>query len=180
MNCPVCKTQSLTPNVLESNIVSQKCGTCSGQWVNSFEFWKWLDVHRTNPKPDAPEAPALTSAETDAVKICPECGHFLARYKVGHSLGFSLDRCGNCGGTWFDGNEWELLQGSNLRDQIHLIFSAAWQHRVRNEEHTRHLIELFEEKVGQKDFAEIKRIKEWLAQHPYRRELWSYLADEES
>ncbi|MDB6124846.1 MAG: hypothetical protein JWQ71_3839 [Pedosphaera sp.] len=175
MNCPVCKTRTLATHALEHNLISWKCDDCGGQWINSFQFWKWLEEHQPNHEGVSPRTPDLTSNETKAVKTCPECNHILAKYKVGHSLPFSLDRCGHCGGIWFDKNEWEILQGLNLHEEIHHIFSAPWQHRVRNEERARHLQALFAEKIGVQDFEEIKRIKEWLNQHPHRDELHQYL-----
>jgi Zn-finger nucleic acid-binding protein len=99
----------------------------------------------------------------------------MAKFKVGRSLDFSLDRCGQCGGIWFDKNEWEILEGMDLQGQIHLIFSDVWQHRVRDAEDAKHLEKLFVEKVGERNFVEIKRIREWLDQHPHRRELRAYL-----
>jgi Zn-finger nucleic acid-binding protein len=148
--------------------------------MSSFEFWSWLQAGRDH----APATPAAwtvnaASNETAAARICPECGHILAKYKVGHSLNFALDRCGNCGGIWFDGNEWEVLQKSDLRDKIHLVFSAAWQQQVRHEERARHLEKLFAEKIGGKDFVEIKRIRDWLRKHTYQRELSAFLNTEE-
>ena len=180
MNCPVCKTKSLAVCELSPGFVSQKCGTCGGQWISSFEFWKWLENNRRQVQ-ETPEIQALNqdSGETKSVKTCPECGHLLTKYKVGHSLNFSLDRCGNCGGTWFDRNEWEILQSSELRNKIHLIFSAAWQQHVRQEDRARHLQQLFLEKVGEKDFAEIQRIKKWLIKHPRERDLRAFLNSDE-
>jgi len=177
MNCPVCKTRTLVTHSLTPTLASWKCDNCGGQWINSFQFWKWIDEggpqSRTTGTTD--NAALLSATETKGAKICPECGRILAKYKVGHELDFSLDRCGNCGGIWFDRNEWEILQSRDLQKEIHLIFSDSWQHRVRDEECTRHLQELLIQKIGQNDFAEIKRIKEWLKTHPHRQELFGFL-----
>jgi Zn-finger nucleic acid-binding protein len=180
MNCPVCQSRTLATHNLDQDLVSWKCANCQGQWINSFQFSKWVEQHRFNHH-DQPSSQhlELTSNETKSAKVCPECGRIMAKFKVGYSLPFSLDRCGNCGGIWFDKNEWEILQGSNLRDQIHLIFSAAWQYRVRHEEQARHLEELFKERVGEADFAEIKRVRDWLRKHPHRLELYGYLNNPE-
>lgn len=180
MNCPICQTSVLAPYQLNPQLTSQKCGQCGGQWISSFEFWKWLQTDHAR-QPAAAPTPTLSASDSGAAaaRICPECGHILGKYRVGHSLNFSLERCGNCGGTWFDRNEWEILESGELRDKIHLIFSAAWQQQVRTEDRARHLQKLFVEKIGQKDFAEIRRVREWLSQHPYRRELRAYLDSDE-
>src|SRR5579859_742936 len=135
MDCPVCHTKTLAKHDLGQDLESWKCATCGGQWLNSYHFWKWLEDHPPTRRATTSAPPLdLPSGETKGARICPECGHILAKYKVGHSLDFSLDRCGQCGGIWFDKNEWEILESLDLQAQIHLIFSDAWQHRVRNEE----------------------------------------------
>jgi Zn-finger nucleic acid-binding protein len=181
MNCPVCKTQKLTARELNPSLTAQQCTQCRGQWISSFEFGRWFENNRAQHPQPALVPPALNAVtpETPSAKLCPECGHILARYKVGHALDFSLDRCGHCGGTWFDQNEWEILQNSDVRDKIHLIFSSAWQQQVRQESRTRHLQALFAEKVGEKDFREITRIKAWLNSHPKRGELSAFLNSDE-
>jgi len=176
MNCPVCKTKTLAAFKLNPDLVSQKCDTCGGQWISSYEFWKWLENHRHQcPETQEPCTLNAASNETRSVKTCPECGHILAKYKVGHALHFSLDRCGNCGGTWFDRNEWEILQAGELQDKIHLICSATWQQQVQKEDRARHLQKLFAERIGEKDFIEIQRVKAWLDHHPHRQALRAFL-----
>src|SRR5262245_32121102 len=119
MNCPVCKNSALASFGLRPNVMSQKCPTCGGQWLSSLQFDKWLEAVRTGSAKSmsAPVLPA-PATELKKVRICAECGHFMTRFKVGSPLGFTLDRCGNCGGTWFDRNEWEILQASEFWDQI--------------------------------------------------------------
>lgn len=73
---------------------------------NSFQYWKWLATLK-GPIPERP--PAEESVEvhhTKTGKLCPECTRILLPSKVGHGLDFRIDRCGNCGGMWFDANEW--------------------------------------------------------------------------
>src|ERR1043166_8962650 len=99
MKCPVCKNRDLAPYELHATITSQRCGECGGQWISSPEFSRWLEVVRKDPQPSAP-APLPTpvaAGDLPRARLCPECGHILARYKVGHALDFALDRCGNCG-----------------------------------------------------------------------------------
>lgn len=180
MNCPVCTTRALEAFALGPNLTSQKCGLCGGQWISSLEFAKWLERSRgQNPEPLTHQVANEITNEARPIKTCPECGHLLTRYKVGHALNFSLDRCGNCGGTWFDRNEWEILQASELRTKIHLVFSAAWQRQIRQEDRARHLQELLVEKIGEKDFEEISRIKGWLDKHPRKQELLAFLTGDE-
>ena len=181
MNCPVCKNSVLVSFELRPTVTAQKCPACGGQWLGSLQFDKWIEAARTGGAGNtaASAAPSHVT-ELKGIRICPECGHFMARFKVGASLAFTLDRCGNCGGTWFDQNEWEILQGSEVWDQIHLIFSPAWQARIRHAGQVEHLQALFAERVGAADFAEAKRVKAWLEKHPHREAILGYLHSDEN
>jgi Zn-finger nucleic acid-binding protein len=116
-------------------------------------------------------------------KLCPACGAFLILHKVGCGLAFHLDRCGRCGGTWLDANEWEFLRSRDLHRSLHLVFSESWQRRVRREERTRQyrrvvtsvLDERLRRQCGEPDIERLKRFKQWIDGHPRRRELYAYL-----
>jgi len=179
MKCPVCKMSELAAHEASPDFVSLKCRDCGGQWISCYEYWRWFQANPGPPKGAAVEPLPMTTHETGTARLCPECGHVLARFKVGHALDFTLDRCGECGGTWFDRNEWEILTSGPLHDRIHYIFTAAWQKQVRNEDRVRHLQRLFAQKIGEKDYVEIRRIKEWLTIHPHRRELCAFLLTDE-
>jgi Zn-finger nucleic acid-binding protein len=179
MKCPVCANLALAAFELQPNVTAQKCAACAGLWLGSPAFANWIDSIQTGTASGATDlaAPAPTP-EPKTAKICPECGYLMTRYKVGHALSFSLDRCGHCGGTWFDGNEWETLKGSELWNQVHLIFSPAWQNRVRHAEQAEQLRAQFAAKLGPLDFAETERIKAWLNNHPHRAAILAHLASE--
>ncbi|MBN2210229.1 MAG: zf-TFIIB domain-containing protein [Sedimentisphaerales bacterium] len=181
MQCPVCKTSVLKHQELESGLKSMFCPGCKGTWIASYQYWLWRDKHGKS----LPEIPLAKENDADihdniTAKLCPECGHFLIRYPVGHGCAFQLDRCGHCGGMWFDCQEWEALKRRNLHDDVHLIFSEVWQHRVRNEERHRDREKFLEQKFGQKDYARIKEIKAWLQNHPQSGELYAFLNDREN
>jgi Zn-finger nucleic acid-binding protein len=165
MNCPVCKSRSLISHQLETGLAALKCETCGGYWINSFQFWKWQEEHHDTRRARADIEPV---AEPREAKLCTECGRILIRYRVGHSLPFSIDRCGHCGGLWFDRNEWEVLRGRNLVEEIHLIFSATTQQRFRREDS-------FRRSLGEQNFAAVMRIKAWLGPHEHRGEILAFL-----
>src|SRR5687767_8282874 len=101
MKCPVCKTEDLLLSELEANLTSRHCGQCDGNWIPSFEYWKWREQVRENlPEKPGGEVAESRSPSTGLLKpkLCPECRGILIRYKVGHGVGFSIDQCGNCGG----------------------------------------------------------------------------------
>ena len=92
-------------------------------------FWNTFGEIQNLPEV-SPDAENLELQESGKAKLCPECGAILVPYKVGHELPFSLDRCGHCGGIWFEKNEWEALCAWNLHDDLHFIFSKPWQDAV--------------------------------------------------
>lgn len=181
MRCPVCPDHEMTPRGLECGPLSHGCPNCHGRWIPSHLYWRWREAHPENlpelPVDAAPPCPPV--AESGRGKLCPECRHVLLPYKVGHSLAFSLDRCGTCGGVWLDANEWEALRARNLHDDIHFIFSASWQRRVFEEEQARHREERLRRWFGEEDYAEARRIRDWLCAHPRREELLAFFAHPE-
>jgi Zn-finger nucleic acid-binding protein len=180
MNCPACKSQPLVAFNLEASLVSQKCNSCGGQWLSSMQFSNWLRTdHTIQTQETSVSHPPLSAAESLSARLCPECGRILIRFKVGCFVPFFLERCGSCGGSWFDRNEWETLRNGEFKDQIHLIFSPMWQSRVRHLENLEQRRVNFASRVGQRDFVEAQRVKAWLKQHAERVAILGYLQDEE-
>lgn len=176
MRCPVCQTTELISRELEENLASLKCANCGGNWIQFAQYYAWLQQQGKN-LPEKPPETTYEISETEAAKSCPECQQILSRYKVGRGTGFTLDRCGGCGGIWFDRNEWQVLKSRNLHDDVHTIFTAFWQSEVRKEETRKNLDHMYLMKFGAQDYAEIKRIRAWLDERPRRTELLAYLND---
>jgi Zn-finger nucleic acid-binding protein len=178
MNCPVCKTFALEPATLEANLTASTCANCGGHWISGKEYWKWMDVHGENLPERLPAGDEPEVHDSAGPKICPEDGHFLRAYRTGHDLAFDLDHCASCYGIWFDHNEWEVLKGRNLHDEVHYFFSEAYQAGIFKEEHAAIRRKALAERFGEQDFAEILRIKRWIDGHPKRRELLAFLLNE--
>ena len=124
MQCPVCATATLQDQERESGLITLRCPSCRGQWLTSAHYWAWHDQHPEQRAESSFDATGVSAATGDSrAKLCPECGRLLIRYKVGQELPFALDRCGGCGGVWFDADEWELLKARNLHHHMHCIFS---------------------------------------------------------
>jgi len=162
---------------IENNLTSHDCGKCGGNWIPSFEYWKWREQHKESlPEKSAGQAiPPNPSTGALVAKLCPECNRILIRYKVGHGVNFSLDQCGNCGGVWFDKDEWEALKGRQLHDDVYSVFTAPWQAQVRSQESRRAEEEIYRGKFGEEGFDEIRRMKEWIEEHPRKQEILAYL-----
>ena len=180
MNCPHCSDERLFTNTLEENLVSMECPGCAGHWIESYQYWKWLDAHGK----DLPEKPEKETANLDVLdgdhaRICPECCQILARHKVGHGIDFYLDRCRNCGGFWFDKNEWEVLKSRNLHDNAHFIFSRSWQYQLLREGQESQRARWFVEKFGEEKYGEIKRFKHWLQTEEHHSAVIGFLSEKE-
>ena len=178
MKCPVCKTVTLHSLESAEPPLRSACAECGGQWVKAFQYWKWLRAHGDNlpelPPEDGQELPV---SDSTSAKLCPECGHFLRRAKVGHEIDFHIDRCGGCGGLWFDKNEWEVLESRNLHDDVHFVFSSAWGRQVAEEEYKQTHLTRMEKILGPGDLAKVRQFKEWAKAHPKRSSIMSFLAD---
>jgi Zn-finger nucleic acid-binding protein len=111
------------------------------------------------------------------MKPCPECAFTMFKYRVGHGLEFHLDQCMGCKGIWFDKDEWETLRARNLHDDLHALFTAPWQAKASREDRKRRLEQMYIRKFGAEDYAEIKKVRGWLAEHEHKHELLAYLTD---
>jgi len=65
-----------------------------------------------------------------------------------------------------------------MQDQ-HVIFSASWQSRAREESRVSKLDQVYENRFGAESYQKAKEIRAWLQGHPKRRELLAFLADED-
>ena len=177
MECPVCKpTRSLVLAPREDGqLAARRCPSCNGHWIRSSDFWRWRALQGENvpatPAPDISDAPS----EPLGLKLCPDCGYVLGRYRVGHGVPFTVDRCRNCEGAWLDGGEWDTLRARNLHDDLPLMFDDAWQRTVRREEQLRATEDSFRRRLGDDDYARAREVRSWLDVHPKRSEVFAYL-----
>jgi Zn-finger nucleic acid-binding protein len=171
--------RTLEQNEIESNLTALECTNCQGRWIQSFQYWKWRDALGKDVPEELPVQDLQPEVkDSSGGKLCPECGHILIRHPVGHGISFQLDRCGNCGGVWFDKNEWETLKERNLHDDVHLIFSTIWQKQVREEDHKKAMENFYENKFGSADYAKAKEIKSWIDNHTLKSELQAFIIEE--
>jgi Zn-finger nucleic acid-binding protein len=176
MNCPVCKGYALNVSKLEKGLVAHSCNKCGGSCIGSYHYWQWKDkTGKSLEEKPASDGVDLPSIDSTKAKTCPECDRFLRHFPVGHDIEFGLDRCGNCGGTWLDQNEWKMLKSRNLHDDIHQIFSHIWQAQAKDQEHQKVMDDFYKQKFGESDFEKFKEIKTWLGNHDLQSELKAFL-----
>lgn len=176
MNCPVCKTEELFRKEIEPILIASACQKCKGRWLSHNDYESWLKSHE-----NIPELPSrkikMTIPEFELVRLCPECRRILVKYRVGHNIPFSLDRCGTCAGVWLEKDEWEILKRRNLHDDLQKIFTDHWQEEVKKGETRARLAAMYEQKFGKEDYARICKFKDWIEAHEKEDEIIAYLRD---
>jgi Zn-finger nucleic acid-binding protein len=177
MDCPV-DQRRLRRLEIEAHLPAFECGDCRGHWLRFGDYLAWRE-RQPGDRPETTAATQLTPEVAEprgsAPRRCPDCGHLLVRYRVGHGVAFALDRCGNCNGVWLDQAEWEALRARGLHDNVHQMFGSGWQYAVRTEDQQRRVVAQFERQLGSTDFARAEEFGAWLADHPRRSEILAYL-----
>lgn len=174
MNCPVCKKPSLQLITLEDNLPANQCSNCKGIWVSANQYLAWVQL-RKEPLPAKPLDDAAPQLRTDSLKLCPESGHIMKRFKVFPNVDFHLDRCGHCNGIWFDSSEWDMLAAHNMQDKVNQFFTAPWQAKLHEKESHAKMDSIYKDKLGAEDYQRIQQIREWLDKNPRRAMLIAFL-----
>lgn len=178
MHCPSCLSAPLTPHDIEPALQVLSCQTCKGYWMPSAAYWQWLET-----KHDIAEAIKEDSSfsvdlrDSRHAMLCPDCGHILIKFKVGHGIDFWLDHCKACYGVWLDQYEWEVLRAQGLHIELHRICTGDWQKQRHASEQQAWFEQTYGEKFGCDDYAEVKKIRQWLNLHPKKSDLLAYLTD---
>jgi Zn-finger nucleic acid-binding protein len=179
MNCPVCKGYKLGPIKLLEGLPATQCPNCNGVFIPSNAYMAWRKT-LANPIPEKEGMIEIDPTwDVREIKLCPNCGHIMARYKIFPDTDFFLDRCRNCNGIWFDTHEWDVLVDRNLHDNLNEFFTRPWQDNLHAAETHNHLDGIYLEKLGEEDYAHIKEIREWLRSHPLQGMLLAFLQAED-
>jgi Zn-finger nucleic acid-binding protein len=180
VNCPHCKTAPLEFCTLDPGLDGRRCAECGGTWIPSDSYRQWRERQEADLPEQTPVASDLKIEDSSIPKLCPDCGHLLLPYRIGHGLTFALNHCGHCNGVWLDRSEWEALMARNLHDNLHEMFSAPWQRQVREEERRAAMERIYLARFGEQDYAELRRIKAWIDSHPDRSSVLAFLAASDS
>lgn len=179
MKCPACNSPLHSRQELHKGLDALICAECEGNWIPNKSYRNWLKEHGET----LPEKPFVEikfdCEDTQSAKVCPECGKILLKYKVGHGLDFYVDHCSTCGGVWLDKNEWKALEAKHLHDEIHRIFSTAWQNEVRREHMADKLDQVYQNRFGAGTYAKVVEMRDWLQAQPQREALLAFLQDQD-
>lgn len=180
MHSPIHPETDLIPTELEPGLEACLCPQSGGVWIPLRAYFDWRErsASQARPLPPGYEPQAATDAGQPTL-ICPESSCLLVRYRVGEGLDFHIDRSPKTGGVWLDAGEWDALKSKGLHEQLHLVFTAAYQKRLRTQLIHEQLEEQFRHRIGAADFERVSEFKTWLLAHPKRRDILACLLDGE-
>ena len=175
MNSPLGNHPPLEPVTLPEGLKAFRCPETGGHWIPAENYWLW----QRNMPPEADHGHHETHADPtsefeDTVKICPESGTIMSRYKVGHGLDFRIERS-ITGGIWLDPGEWEALTAGNLHQELHLVFTSPWQKAIRDESRAQSYEAMLRERLGEGLFERLSGLRGDLTGHPSKAAAIAYL-----
>lgn len=170
MQCPKDKTPELTDQVLSGDLPVKECPECGGAWIPPEHYQEWRDRHFQDVSgklPSLTDAMHYSPAPLDArAALCPDCGCFLSRARIGIQNPFYVERCPRCKGIWCDQGEWEVLEKLGLHRAIEQLFSSEWQARVREQELAERERQATIDKLGEDLAKQVFALAELLENHP--------------
>ncbi len=126
MICPGCGNRLGAP-VCSSEAVIWPCASCGGNWIPSFQFWRWLNDNRH--RRSAGSVSFDPGATGSAGATCPECTTPLRSALAGRGLAHEVLHCVTCGGFWSAAGA-DLFSGKG--DRMGAMFQTLY-FRERNE-----------------------------------------------
>jgi Zn-finger nucleic acid-binding protein len=175
MKCPHCKTTDLQPTMIEEYLPAMGCGTCHGSLMSLLYYRHWAETRKVPPAQPDDAAAVHETTDTTTATTCPKCERVMAKYKITGRVSNRLDVCSTCDEAWLDGGEWELLEALQLSLKMPVIFTDAWQRRIRREltEETRRSI--LTRLIGEDGTARVEEFRTWLGKSKHKSDILTYL-----
>lgn len=169
MQCPKCQQGELQLIALRHDLNVQCCSHCHGMWIPPEVYAQWRHQQPLPNLDDLPKAldvdHSLTLLDSRAA-LCPDCGCFFSRAKVGSKRPFYVERCPKCEGLWCDRGEWDVLEQMGLHTIIDQLFTSEWQTKIRQRELAERERQATMEKLGEDLALRVFELAELLEKHP--------------
>lgn len=169
MQCPKDRRVELVDSTLAPALAAKCCPDCQGTWIPAAEYEAW-QAHQpqvaVEALPKVLDVEFVQSPFDTKAALCPECGRYLSRAKVGVRIPFYVERCLDCGGIWCDRGEWDVLVRMGLHTAIQQLFSSEWQTRIREKEYAIAEQQATIDKLGPELAARVFELAEYLQAHP--------------
>lgn len=176
MKCPTCKSVRLEPRELVRGLSAESCPQCSGSFVVFEPYLLWQETQPAPAKQPEVGIPDPTQpAEQVGPKLCPYCGRFMTKFRLALNIPFHLDRCGGCGGMWFERGEWEACQARGIHTRLNMFFNDSWQNQLRQEEAKYLQEERYRSLLGDEVYERVKAFKAWAEQHAKKSVIFACL-----
>ena len=175
MKSPLGTHKALERVTLDDGLTAFRCPETEGLYITLEQHWRWQKGAGDGPTVADPHGESIPVSEhDDAIKICPESGMLMTRYRVGRGLPFRVDRSVT-GGVWLDAGEWEALRAGGLHRNLHLVFTAPWQKAIRDAEAAAQNDERLRGRLGDDFFSRLGAIRDEIWSHPSSAEALAYL-----
>ncbi len=171
MLCPKDRKTLLSEIYLTDQLRAHYCSDCKGHWIPAEEYKVWQKSQsQTEPDPgrlpDSVDVEFIQPPYDTKAALCPECGSYLSRAKVGYRPVFYVERCPSCNGIWCDRGEWNILEKLGFHTAIHRLFSTDWQNRVRKKELADQERQAILDKLGPDLAEQVFWVADLLEKHP--------------
>jgi len=176
-HCPKCASQLLIPvqGVRASSGASAlQCPSCSGFWVPPEVVALPASVEVLTER-DARSAPK--AQEDKRTGQCPDGHGLLRRARVTWHDPYFLERCGRCGGVWFDAGEWSRAVADDLLANLSEVWSPAFRKHLSDQQSHESLEVDLRSKLGVELFDLLHTLAERLQAHPQRAVALAYLSE---
>ncbi len=175
MKCPKCKHIDLKATRLETGLPAAGCTQCEGALVTLLYYRDWAD----NYECDEAETQASIVTE-DLVNSwlavhCPKCSRLMTRYRISGEFRNSVDVCPSCDEAWLDGGEWALLKALQLANKMPMIFTEAWQRKIRREATDAKRRQILAKSIGVDAVDKVEAFKDWLDSVNHKNDVLLYL-----
>lgn len=119
MNCPHCQTPTLRSTATEQGTLVDACSRCHGLWLDRGVIYDFC----AQPQQLEQTLEAGLRSPRPSDRSCPRCDCPL---ETGTLHGTSVERCGGCGGLWFDAGEvTQVLRSASRELHIDVIEPVA-------------------------------------------------------
>jgi len=178
--CPKCTTVTLAPlsgfdagdPALAEVVPPSRCVRCRGVWLPHEAVAQHL-------VPAAVDVERLSQGADDMPGYCPRCRGILVRARVDREHHpFHLDRCGSCGGVWFDAGEWAAIASTEWLDHLDDLWDPIWRKRVREKRAEQRHLEELEKALGKETLQRLQEAIAALRKHPMRSLGLSFIIEE--
>lgn len=176
MKCTSCKNGNLVPAYLEDMLPCHSCDNCGGNWVMLKDYLRWKEQHGEAVAVDAEISAELTDSKKAI--LCPVTGAVMLKYRISKDHDHRLDLSPSIAGVWLDQGEWLLLKKEGLAGSLNAIFTDSWQRQLRESSAKSTFEALYRQQFGD-DYGRIRELRAWIADHPKRADVLSYLMAED-